>query len=110
MSKNPFRMSLDAVKETCPAVDEAFDYLVDEIERFTGRNAEINDAIKICKERIKEQTGLLREALVGACEEQLNIVAEKNEELKALESDYETQLRNAEREVADLQYYLDHQD
>ena len=72
------REAMNRCGETCPAVDSAFQDLVDATEGLVSPALlnEFGDQMRICCERVKEKgTTVLRDALIEACGDLLDAEA-----------------------------------
>lgn len=95
--------SFSVVGETCPAVDSAFDDVLNDLEKdvngyFHHLSYDIKNSFDTLNSRVKEQTEKLREGLV----ESIKRAIEAEEQLKELEK----KNRNLEDRVAELEAEL----
>lgn len=72
------KRAFGAVRETCPAVDDAMGELIDGLNDLTvgGFKRDMPDLVKKATDAVKEKTNELRDALVSAYEELIEAEAE----------------------------------
>lgn len=99
MSHSARKKAWRKVSDTCPHVDEAFDDMYRDIMRMTLEELSgepLKELISETVDKVKEQTGKLRDALVEAYEEM-------EAEIDELEYNHTEEIAKLERQLGEYQ-------